>query len=87
MDRSTRTKKQTNKQLPIIIVGIIILLVAGFFGVRAYQASQVKKQGEATVKAFVKSLQKENYQDITKNLNADSVKASGYSKKQVADGR
>lgn len=85
MERSTRTKKQTNKQLPIIIVGIIILLVAGFFGVRAYQASQVKKQGEATVKAFVKSLQKENYQDITKNLNADSVKASGYSKKQVAE--
>ena len=85
MERSTRTKKQSNKYLPFIIIGIIILLAAGFFGARAYQASQEKKQGEATVQAFVKSLQKGNYQDITKNLNAESVKASGYTKKQVAE--
>ncbi|WP_270364302.1 penicillin-binding transpeptidase domain-containing protein [Enterococcus malodoratus] len=84
MERSTRNTKQTNK-LPIIIVAIIILLVAGFFGVRAYQASQIKKQSEETVEAFVKSLQKGKYQEITKNLNADSVKENGFTKKQVAE--
>ncbi|BBM18125.1 penicillin-binding protein 4 [Enterococcus avium] len=84
MERSTRNTKQTNK-LPIIIVAVIILLVAGFFGVRAYQASQIKKQGEETVEAFVKSLQKGKYQEITKNLNADSVKENGFTKKQVAE--
>lgn len=84
MERSTRNTKQTNK-LPIIIVAVIILLVAGFFGVRAYQASQIKKQSEETVEAFVKSLQKGKYQEITKNLNADSVKENGFTKKQVAE--
>lgn len=84
MERSTRNMKQTNK-LPIIIVAVIILLVAGFFGVRAYQASQIKKQSEETVEAFVKSLQKGKYQEITKNLNADSVKENGFTKKQVAE--
>lgn len=84
MERSTRNMKQTNK-LPIIIVAVIILLVAGFFGVRAYQASQIKKQSEETVEAFVKNLQKGKYQEITKNLNADSVKENGFTKKQVAE--
>ena len=84
MERSTRNKKGTNK-LPIIIIGVIIVLIAGFFGVRAYQASQVKKQAEETVQTFVKNLQKGNYQEMTKNLNADSIKSNGYTKKQVAE--
>ena len=84
MERSTRNKKGTNK-LPISIIGVIIVLIAGFFGVRAYQASQVKKQAEETVQAFVKNLQKGNYQEMTKNLNADSIKSNGYTKKQVAE--
>lgn len=84
MERSTRNKKQTNK-LPIIIIGIIILAVAGFFGVRAYQTSQEKKQGEATLSAFVKSLEKGKYQQLPKNLNADSIKDSGYTSKQVVE--
>jgi len=84
MERNTRNTKKTNKLL-IIIVGVIILLTAAFFGVRAYQASQVKKQGEETVSTFVKSLQKGKYQDMTKSLNAASVKKNGYTKKQVAE--
>ncbi|MBM7711754.1 penicillin-binding transpeptidase domain-containing protein [Enterococcus xiangfangensis] len=84
MERSTRNTKP-NKKLPIMIGGIIILLIVGFFSVRAYQASQVKKQGEKTVTAFVKSLQKGNYQDTPKNLSTRSLKKSGYTKKQVAE--
>ncbi|MDT2522886.1 penicillin-binding protein PBP4(5) [Enterococcus raffinosus] len=84
MERSTRNMKKSSK-LPMIAVGVIILLIAGFFGVRAYQANQEKKQGEKTVQSFVKDLQKGNYQDMTKNLNADSVKKSGYSTKSVAE--
>lgn len=84
MDRTTRNKKEMNKG-PIILIGIIVVLIAGFFGVRAYQTSQVKKQGEETIQAFVKHLQKGNYQELPKSLNADSMKNSGYSKKQVVE--
>ena len=42
MERSTRNMKKSSK-LPMIAVGVIILLIAGFFGVRTYQANQEKK--------------------------------------------
>lgn len=84
MERSSRNKKAANK-LPLIIGGVVLLLIAGFFGVRYYQASQVKQHGEETVKAFVKGLQKGDYSAVTKNLNADSLKNSGYSKAEVQE--
>ena len=70
MERSTRKKQKMNKW-PIIIISILVLLVVGFFGARAYQASQVKKQGQETVEAFVKELKKGNYKELTNNLSAD----------------
>ena len=82
MERSTRNMKKSSK-LPMIAVGVIILLIAGFFGVRTYQANQEKKQGEKTVQSFVKDLQKGNYQDMTKNLNADSVKKAAIQQNQL----
>ncbi len=84
MERSTRKKQKMNKW-PIIIISILVLLVVGFFGARAYQASQVKKQGQETVEAFVKELKKGNYKELTNNLSADSLKNSGYTKKEVEE--
>ncbi|WP_445449936.1 NTF2-like N-terminal transpeptidase domain-containing protein, partial [Enterococcus faecalis] len=64
---------------------MLVLLVVGFFGARAYQASQVKKQGQETVEAFIKELKKGNYKELTNNLSADSLKNSGYTKKEVEE--
>ncbi|MDT2639836.1 penicillin-binding transpeptidase domain-containing protein [Enterococcus dongliensis] len=83
MERSSRKTKKN--KLPIIIGGIIIVLIAGFFSIRTYQANQIKKQGEKTVTAFVKTLQDGTYQKTAKNLTAVSIKKSGYTKEQVIE--
>ncbi|WP_407855744.1 penicillin-binding transpeptidase domain-containing protein [Enterococcus hailinensis] len=84
MERSTRTKKQ-NRKLPVIIGAVVLLLIVGFFGVRYYQARQLANTGEATVKAFVKNLQKEKYSETKNQLSGDAVKAAGYTKAEVAE--
>ncbi|WP_125606595.1 penicillin-binding protein PBP4(5) [Lapidilactobacillus bayanensis] len=84
MERHIRTKKSPKKLL-LIIIGFIILLIAGFFGVRAYQASQLKQLEQATVKSFVTSLQKGKYREAARNLSAGSLKQSNVSQKQVAE--
>lgn len=83
MERSSRKTKKN--KLPIIIGGIIIVLIAGFFSIRTYQTNQIKKQGEKTVTAFVKTLQDGTYQKTAKNLTAISIKKSGYTKEQVIE--
>ncbi|MDT2770908.1 penicillin-binding transpeptidase domain-containing protein [Enterococcus pseudoavium] len=84
MKRNTRNNQQMSK-LPILIIGVIILAIAGFFGFRSYQANQLKQQGAETVEAFVKSLQKGKYTATTKHLSASSLKSSGFSQEQVAE--
>lgn len=42
----------------MIAVGVIILLIAGFFGVRAYQANQEKKQGRKRSNRLLKIYKK-----------------------------
>lgn len=65
-----------------------MLWALSFYSLRDFWSESLsgksrKKQGEKTVQSFVKDLQKGNYQDMTKNLNADSVKKAAIQQNQL----
>lgn len=52
------TEYEKSSKLPMIAVGVIILLIAGFFGVRTYQANQEKNKGRKRSNRLLKIYKK-----------------------------
>lgn len=82
MERNARNQKKSKALF--IILGIVVI-VAAFFGLRYYQANQIKQQGKVTVTTFIKHLQKGEYQAATKQLSLQSIKNNGYTRKEVGE--
>jgi cell division protein FtsI/penicillin-binding protein 2 len=70
------------KRIAIIAGGVVVVLAAGFFGIRAYHAHVQNVAVQKTVTAYTQAFAKRNYTKLANQVNLKNL-PGGYTKKSL----